>query len=110
MPGLVGHYPLDGFVETKDRMDLPDLVSPSKPGYFWGDRDKLPEIIDGVVGKGMRLRGDGWLDMGNKRFYFERNQPFLGTRRPFSTTSTIACSRTNARRPSALMSDVCVCQ
>lgn len=74
--GLVGHYPLEGFVETKDRLDLPDLVKPKEPGYFWGDRDQLPEVIDGVAGKGMRLKGDGWLDMGGKRFVFERNEPF----------------------------------
>ena len=74
--GLIGHYPLEGFVEVKDRLDLADLVKPKEPGYFWGDRDQLPELIEGVAGQGMRLQGDGWLDMGGKRFVFERNEPF----------------------------------
>ncbi len=75
--GLVGHYPLDGFTPGKDdRLDLANTVRPAASGYYWGDMDKVPEVVEGRFGRAMRLRGEGWLDMGPDRYYFERNEPF----------------------------------
>ncbi len=57
-------------------LTLEDLVQPDSAGYFWGNKDRLPPIVEGIDGKAMTLVGDGWLDMGNKRHHFDRTDPF----------------------------------
>lgn len=74
--GLIAHYPIEEFVEKEDLLTLEDLVQPDSAGYFWGDRDNLPLIVEGVHGNAMTLVGDGFLDMGNKRHHFDRIDPF----------------------------------
>ena len=74
--GLVAHYPFDEFVEKDDLLSLEDRVQPDSAGYFWGDRDNLPTIVEGVDGNAMTLVGDGFLDMGGKRHHFDRTDPF----------------------------------
>jgi len=75
--GMTAHYPIEEFVEKDNLLTLEDRVQPDSAGYFWGDRERLPEIVDGVDGgKAMTLVGDGWLDAGNKRHHFERFDPF----------------------------------
>ena len=81
--GLVGHYPLDGLEEERDTTDegeerttwrFANEAGPS--GSFRGDEDYLPETVEGHAGQALRMRGNGQLDMGEDRFYFERNEPF----------------------------------
>ena len=77
----MGHYPLDAFREGKDEkgndvIKLENRVNPANYGYFWGDKDKLPLTMPGPFNAAMKLRGDGWLDMGRDHYYFERNEPF----------------------------------
>ena len=79
--GLVGHYPLDGFRDGKDEkgndlIKLENQLKPANYGYFWGDKDKLPVAVPGPSGTALKLRGDGWLDMGKDHYYFERNESF----------------------------------
>ena len=74
--GMTAHYPIESFVEKDNLLTLEDRVQPDSAGYFWGDRERLPTIVDGVDGKAMTLVGDGWLDAGNKRHHFERFNPF----------------------------------
>ena len=72
--GLAGHYPLDGLAEQEEEWHFTNAKGPS--GSFQGDLDDLPETVPGRFGQALRLRGDGHLDMGEDRFYFERNEPF----------------------------------
>jgi len=74
--GLVAHYPLDEFVEKEDLLTLEDLIQPDSAGYFWGDKDNLPPIVEGIHGNAMTLVGDGFLDMGGKRHHFDRTDAF----------------------------------
>lgn len=74
--GMTAHYPIESFVEKDNLLTLEDRVQPDSAGYFWGDRERLPEIVEGVDGNAMKLVGDGWLDAGNKRHHFERYDPF----------------------------------
>ena len=74
--GMTAHYPMEAFVEQNDLLTLEDLVQPDSAGYFWGNKDRLPPIVEGIDGKAMTLVGDGWLDMGNKRHHFDRTDPF----------------------------------
>ncbi len=74
--GLIAHYPIEEFVEKEDLLTLADLVQPDSAGYFWGDKDNLPPIVEGVHGNAMTLVGDGFLDMGNTRHHFDRIDPF----------------------------------
>lgn len=74
--GMIAHYPIEELVEKDNLLTLEDLVQPDSAGYFWGDKDNLPTIVEGVEGNAMRLVGDGWLDMGNKRHHFDRVDPF----------------------------------
>lgn len=74
--GMTAHYPIEEFVEKDDLLTLEDRVQPDSAAYFWGDKDNLPKIVDGVEGKAMTLVGDGWLDAGNKRHHFDRTDPF----------------------------------
>ena len=74
--GMTAHYPIEEFVEKDNLLTLEDRVQPDSAGYFWGDRERLPEIVDGIDGKAMTLVGDGWLDAGSKRHHFERFDPF----------------------------------
>jgi len=74
--GMTAHYPIESFVEKDNLLTLEDRVQPDSAGYFWGDRERLPEIVEGVDGKAMKLVGDGWLDAGSKRHHFERYDPF----------------------------------
>ena len=74
--GLIAHFPLEGFRPVDEVPRFEDRAADGETGYFWGDRDKLPNIVAGVVDSAMVLRGDGWLDTGNARFRFERSDPF----------------------------------
>ena len=74
--GMTAHYPIESFVEKDNLLTLEDRVQPDSAGYFWGDRERLPTIVDGIDGKAMTLVGDGWLDAGGKRHHFERMDPF----------------------------------
>ncbi len=74
--GMTAHYPIESFVEKDNLLTLEDRVQPDSAGYFWGDRERLPEIVEGVDGNAMKLVGDGWLDAGSKRHHFERYDPF----------------------------------
>ncbi|MFT5142158.1 MAG: hypothetical protein ACI84D_000769, partial [Thalassolituus oleivorans] len=74
--GLIAHFPLEGFRTEKDILRFDDAASPGASGYFWGDRDKVPHVVEGVADSALVLRGDGWLDTGNERFRFERSDPF----------------------------------
>ncbi|MBO6574458.1 MAG: DUF1553 domain-containing protein [Rhodothermales bacterium] len=73
--GLIGHFPLDGFELVDDIYRLEDRAS-DETAYFWGDTDKLPHVVAGVVDSALVLRGDGWLDTGNQRFRFDWQDPF----------------------------------
>ena len=79
--GLVGHYPLEGFDlgenDNGDEMHyLENRVDPDAPGFFSGDIDKIPVAEPGRFDASLALQGDGFLDMGADRYYFERNEPF----------------------------------
>ncbi|MFT4605435.1 MAG: hypothetical protein ACI9W4_002174, partial [Rhodothermales bacterium] len=74
--GLIAHFPLEGFHDVDDVARFDDVAAAGETGYFWGDRDKLPNTVVGVVDSALVLRGDGWLDTGNARFRFERSDPF----------------------------------
>lgn len=74
--GLIAHYPIEEFVEKDGLLTLEDRVQPDSAGYFWGDKDNLPPIVDGIDGNAMTLVGDGWLDMGDKRHHFDRTDSF----------------------------------
>lgn len=79
--GLVGHYPFDGFEPGEnDNGDevfyLENRTEPDARGYFSGDIDKLPVAEPGRFDSSLALQGDGMLDMGPNRYYFERNEPF----------------------------------
>ena len=72
--GLDGHYPLDGLEEEEGGWRFANTEGPH--GAFRGDTDFLPETAPGRSGQALRLRGNGHLDMGADRFFFERNEPF----------------------------------
>lgn len=74
--GLIAHFPLEGLREVDDLMRFDDVAAAGETGYFWGDRDRLPRTVEGVVDSALVLQGDGWLDTGNTRFRFERSDPF----------------------------------
>ena len=79
--GMVGHYPLDRFDprendEGNEVFYLENLVDPDADGYFSGDIDKLPVAEPGRFDSALTLQGDGHLDMGPDRYYFERTEPF----------------------------------
>lgn len=50
LKGLVAHYPIEDLVEKNNLLALHDLVQPDSAGYFWGDRDRLPLVVEGIVG------------------------------------------------------------
>jgi len=80
--GMVAYYPIEEFVEKDNLLTLEDRIQPDSAGYFWGDKDNLPSVVEGVEnlegqrGNAMTLVGDGWLDMGGKRHHFDRTDPF----------------------------------
>ncbi len=74
--GMTAHYPIEEFVEKDDLLTLEDRVQPDSAGYFWGDKENLPTIVDGVDGNAMTLVGDGWLDAGGERHHFDRTDQF----------------------------------
>lgn len=71
---LIEHYPLD-------RIDS-DSKTPSK--LYPKEEGKVktyaantpPKIVDGKVAQAFQMMGDNYVDLGNKRVFFERNQPF----------------------------------
>ena len=95
--GLVAHLPLEGGVPAKipegkgkDRKLVPQLLFANTagiPASLQGDKDRVPEIVDGRVGKAQRLVGDSDIalrvpDVTDKTprdrrlGAFERNEPF----------------------------------
>ena len=79
--GLVGHYPLDGFRQEEDDKGsktfyFENRAQADKEGYFFGDTDKLPLVDEGRFGSALVMQGDGYLDMGGDRYYFDRNESF----------------------------------
>jgi hypothetical protein len=70
--GLVAHLTFDG----EDRKTFPNLVNTKHSGGVGGDTDKLPEIVDGIFGKGRAVNGDGNIEIGNQVGFFERHEPF----------------------------------
>lgn len=76
--GLVGDYPLD-VLEPPNAEDLRTFANRAQrdaDGYFWGDVDKLPIVVEGRFGKALKLQGESWLDMGKGRYDYERNDAF----------------------------------
>lgn len=74
--GLIGYYPIEALVKKDDLHTIENREDREAHGFFWGDIDKLPTQVEGKFGNALRLQGDGWLDMGEDRYYFERNEPF----------------------------------
>ena len=74
--GMTAHYPLEEFVDKDGLLTLEDRVQADSAAYFWGNKERLPTIVEGIDGKAMTLVGDGWLDAGNKRHHFERFDRF----------------------------------
>ncbi len=79
--GLLGHYPLDGLRQVADdkgkkTFHFENRVDADRDGFFFGDTDKLPFVEAGRFDSVLVMRGDGYLDMGGDRYYFERNESF----------------------------------
>ena len=69
----VGHYPLDNPVDNKFR----NLANQQLPADMVVDQqDKEPEIVEGKLGKALRLVGDSYVDLGDNIGLYERNEPF----------------------------------
>ena len=93
--GLVAHLPLDGGVkvlvpERKQRKPTPELIFANTsgiPASLQGDKDRVPQTVEGRVGKALRLVGDSHIELrpvdltaktaADRRLgQFERNEPF----------------------------------
>lgn len=74
--GMTAHYPIEELVDKDGLLTLEDRVQPDSAAYFWGNKERLPTVVDGIDGNAMTLVGDGWLDAGNKRHHFERFDRF----------------------------------
>ncbi len=52
-----------------------DTFSGTRAAVFTGDKDRYPEITEGVTGRGLRFRGEAGVQFG-KALDFEKNQAF----------------------------------
>ncbi|MFP4339063.1 MAG: DUF1553 domain-containing protein [Cyclobacteriaceae bacterium] len=69
----LGHYPLDGPVENKFK----NLANKALPAdMVVTQKDKEPEIVEARFGKGLKLLGDSFVDVGKEIGWFDRHQPF----------------------------------
>ncbi len=69
----IGHYPMDKPMDNKFR----NLANQSKPANMVvNQQDQEPEIVEAKFGKGLKLVGDSYVDMGDEIGYFDRHQPF----------------------------------
>jgi len=69
----LGHYPLDKLSGEKFN-NLADNRHPASMRVK--QKGQEPEITEGRFGKGLRLMGDSYVDMGEQIGYFDRHQPF----------------------------------
>jgi hypothetical protein len=97
VPGLVAHLPLEGTVRAmipegkgKDRKPVRQLLFANTAGIaasLQGDKDRIPDVVEGRVGNARRLVGDSDIELRvpdvtektppDKRLgAFERNEPF----------------------------------
>ncbi|MEK6476895.1 DUF1553 domain-containing protein [Catalinimonas sp. 4WD22] len=69
----LGHYPLDQPRNEKFR----NLANQAKPANMVvNQQDQEPEIVEAKFGKGLKLVGDSYVDLGEEIGYFDRHQPF----------------------------------
>ena len=71
--GLIGYFPLDK--ELKDDGVL-NQVTGKVQGKISGRDEAKPQLVEGEKDKGRKLVGDGFINLGDKFAYFERNEPF----------------------------------
>jgi hypothetical protein len=92
LPGLISYLPLDGSTtghemtkpkpEAKERPKrveyraYANLAPGTKDARLGGDKDRVPKVVAGHVGSGQQLVGDSYIEIADKRAYFERNDPF----------------------------------
>ncbi|MEL6846161.1 MAG: LamG domain-containing protein, partial [Bacteroidota bacterium] len=70
---LLEHYPLDRIVDNK----TPSKLYPKEKGKLRTyAANTPPQLVPGKQGKAFQMMGDNYVDFGNKRVFFERNQPF----------------------------------
>lgn len=72
LPQPVGDYPLDDM----DEFTFNDRAEGGTPARVSGDREHPPTLVEGRFGEAVLLHGESWVDMGEDRFFFERNEPF----------------------------------
>jgi hypothetical protein len=92
IPGLITHVPLDGST-TGHEMTKPQPKSKERPkrveyrayanrapgakdARLGGDKDRVPMPVAGHIGQAQQLVGDSYIEIADKRAYFERNDPF----------------------------------
>ena len=91
-PGLITYLPLDGST-TGHEMTKPkpgskerpkrveyrayaNLAPGAKDARLGGDKDRVPKSVPGHAGQAQQLAGDSFIEIDDKRTYFERNHPF----------------------------------
>ncbi|MEL7529956.1 MAG: DUF1553 domain-containing protein [Bacteroidota bacterium] len=71
---LIEHFPLDKI--SSDSKTPSKLHRGEKGSIRTYAANTPPKIVAGKVGKAFQMMGDNYVDFGNKRVFFERNQPF----------------------------------
>ncbi len=73
LQGRLGHYPLDAPTENRFK----NVADPRKPASMVViQTDKDLQVVEGKVGRAIKLVGDSYVDLGNQIAFFERNEPF----------------------------------
>ena len=53
-----------------------NLAPGAKDARLGGDKDRVPGTVAGHIGQAQQLAGDSYIEVADKRTYFERNDPF----------------------------------
>jgi hypothetical protein len=70
-PSPVVHLPLDGPGGT-----YPNAARRTEAASLGGDRDRVPEVVDGRIGLAQRLVGDSFIQLPRGVAFFDRQEPF----------------------------------
>jgi hypothetical protein len=71
LPPPVVHLPLDG-----PRGQYPNHARPREAATLSGDKDRVPEVVQGRIGQAQRLVGDSSIQLPSGTGFFDRQEPF----------------------------------